>query len=50
MKEPKTKKGYISIKKWIEKITITDKSGFDKLSKNQQDVLLELSTAISNRI
>jgi hypothetical protein len=50
MKEPKTIKGYISIIKWIEKITITDKSGFDKLSKNQQDALLELSAAISNRI
>ena len=50
MKEPKTIKGYISIIKWIDKITITDKSGFDKLSKNQQDALLELSAAISNRI
>lgn len=50
MKEPKTIKGYISIIKWIEEITITDKSGFDKLSKNQQDALLELSAAISNRI
>ena len=50
MKEPKTIKGYISIIKWIEKITITDKIGFDKLSKNQQDALLELSAAISNRI
>lgn len=50
MKEPKTIKGYISIIKWIEKITITDKSGFDKLSKSQQDALLELSAAISNRI
>lgn len=50
MKEPKTIKGYISIIKWIEKITITDKSGFDKLSKKQQDALLELSAAISNRI
>ena len=50
MKEPKTIKGYISIIKWIEKIAITDKSGFDKLSKNQQDALLELSAAISNRI
>lgn len=50
MKEPKTIKGYISIIRWIEKITITDKSGFDKLSKNQQDALLELSAAISNRI
>ena len=50
MKEPSTIKGYISIIKWIEKITITDKKGFDKLSKHQQDALLELSAAISNRI
>ena len=50
MKEPKTIKGYISIIKWFDRITITDKSGFDNLSKSQQDALLELSAAISNRI
>ena len=50
MKEPRTIKGYISIIKWIEKITIIDKIGFEKLSKKQQNALLELSAAISNRI
>ena len=50
MKEPKTIKGYISIIKWIEKITITDKSGFDELSEIEQYILIELSAEISNRI
>ena len=50
MKQPKTIKGYISIIKFVEKIVISDKIGFDKLSEIQQDALIELSAEISNRI
>ena len=50
MKEPKTIKGYISMIKFIEKIVISDKIGFDELSEIQQYVLIELSAEISNRI
>ena len=50
MTEPKTIKGYISIIKWIEKIIISDKIGFDELSEIEQYILIELSAEISNRI
>ena len=50
MNEPRTIKGYISLIKFIEKVTLFDKKGFDKLPQSQQDALLELSAAISNRI
>ena len=50
MKEPKTIKGYISMIKFIEKIVISDKIGFDDLSEIQQYILIELSAEISNRI
>lgn len=50
MNEPKTIKGYISLIKFIEKVTVSDKKGFDNLPQNQQDALIELSAAISNRI
>lgn len=50
MNEPKTIKSYIALIKFIEKITVFDKKGFDKLPKKQQESLIELSAAISNRI
>ena len=50
MKEPKTIKGYISMIKFLEKIVISDKIGFDELSEIQQYILIELSAEISNRI
>lgn len=50
MKEPKTIKGYISMIKFIEKIVISDKIGFDELSETEQYTLIELSAEISNRI
>ena len=50
MKEPKTIKGYISMIKFIEKIVISDKIGFDELSEIEQYILIELSAEISNRI
>ena len=50
MKEPKTIKGYISMIKFIEKIVISDKIGFDELSEIEQYALIELSAEISNRI
>ena len=50
MKEPKTIKGYISMIKFLEKIVISDKIGFDKLSEIEQSILIELSAEISNRI
>ena len=50
MKEPKTIKGYISMIKFIEKIVISDKIGFDELSEIEQYTLIELSAEISNRI
>ena len=50
MKEPKTIKGYISMIKFLEKIVISDKIGFDKLSEIEQYILIELSAEISNRI
>ncbi len=50
MKEPTTIKGYIKLIKFIDKITITDKKGFDKLSQAQKNALYELSAEISNRI
>ena len=36
--------------KFIEKIVISDKIGFDKLSEIEQYMLIELSAEISNRI
>ena len=50
MKEPKTIKGYISMIKFIEKIVISDKTGFDELSEIEKYILIELSAEISNRI
>ena len=50
MKEPKTIKGYISMIKFIEKIVISNKIGFDALSEIEQYTLIELSAEISNRI
>ena len=50
MKEPKTIKGYISMIKFIEKIVISDKIGFEELSEIEQYILIELSAEISNRI
>ena len=50
MKEPKTIKGYISMIKFIEKIVISDKIGFDELSEIERYILIELSAEISNRI
>ena len=50
MKEPKTIKGYISMIKFIEKIVISNKIGFDELSEIEQYALIELSAEISNRI
>ena len=50
MKEPKTIKGYISMIKFIEKIVISDKIGFDELSEIEQYILIELFAEISNRI
>ena len=50
MKEPKTIKGYISMIKFIEKIVISDKIGFDELSEIEKYILIELSAEISNRI
>lgn len=50
MNEPTTIKGYISLIKFIEKVTVSDKKGFDKLPQSQQEALIELSAAISNRI
>ena len=50
MKEPKTIKGYISMIKFIEKIVISDKIGFDELSEIEQYILIELSAEISNRM
>ena len=42
MKEPKTIKGYISMIKFIEKIVISDKIGFDKLSEIEKYILIFL--------
>ena len=50
MKEPKTIKGYISMIKFIEKIVISDKIGFDELREIEKYILIELSAEISNRI
>ena len=50
MKEPKTIKGYISMIKFIDKIVISDKIGFDELSETEKYILIELSAEISNRI
>jgi hypothetical protein len=50
MKEPKTIKGYIAMIKLIEKMTVFDKKGFDKLPEKQQSALIALSAEISNRI
>ena len=50
MKEPKTIKGYISMIKFIEKIVISDKIGFEELSEIEKYILIELSAEISNRI
>ena len=50
MKSPKTIKGYISLIKKIEKIIPSELDGFDDLNDYTQDLLTELSAAISNRI
>lgn len=50
MKEPETIKGYVSLLRKIEKITISDKKGFENLPREHQLLLLELSAAISNII
>ena len=50
MKEPKTIYQYIKIMRILDKTSISDKKGFDKLSKKTQSLLAELSASISNII
>jgi hypothetical protein len=50
MKEPKTIKQYIKIMRMLDKTSISDKKGFEKLSKETQSLLSELSASISNII
>lgn len=50
MKEPKTIKGYISMIRFIEGITISDKKGFEDLDTETQRILFELAGQISNQI
>lgn len=47
---PKTIKGYISLMKKIEKVPIAYLDGFDNLDDFTQDLIYELSGAISNRV
>ncbi len=48
MKEPETIIGYISLLKKIEKMTISDKKGFENLPLKTQEQLYELVGQISN--
>jgi hypothetical protein len=50
MKEPKTISQYIKIMRMLDKTSVSDKMGFDKLSKETQSLLAELSASISNII
>ena len=50
MKEPKTISQYIKIMRMLDKTSVSDKKGFDKLSKKTQLLLAELSASISNII
>lgn len=50
MKEPKTISQYIKIMRMLDKTSVSDKKGFDKLSKENQSLLAELSASISNII
>lgn len=50
MKEPKTIVGYINLIRKIEKFSVSDKLGFDKLEAKKRDALMELSASISNII
>jgi hypothetical protein len=50
MKEPKTISQYIKIMRMLDKTSVSDKKGFDKLSKEKQSLLAELSASISNII
>jgi len=48
MKKPTTIRGYISLMRKIEKFTVSDLKGFDKLSEKTKDDLGYLLGSISN--
>jgi hypothetical protein len=50
MKPPKTIKTYIKLIRMIESIGISTLSGYEKLTEQQKDILIELTGQISNII
>ena len=50
MKEPRTIKSYLKLIELIDRISISDMIGFDKLTDETRDILIELSAEISNKL
>ena len=50
MKEPRTIKSYLKLIELIDRIIISDMIGFDKLTDEIRDILIELSAEISNKL
>lgn len=50
MKEPRTIKSYLKLIELIDRISISDLIGFDKLTDETRDILIELSAEISNKL
>ena len=50
MKEPRTIKSYLKLIELIDRISISDMIGFDKLTDEERDILIELSAEISNKL
>ena len=50
MKEPRTIKSYLKLIELIDRIIISDMIGFDKLTDETRDILIELSAEISNKL
>ena len=50
MKEPRTIKSYLKLIELIDRICISEMIGFDKLTDETRDILIELSAEISNKL
>ena len=50
MKEPRTIKSYLKLIELIDRISISELIGFDKLTDETRDILIELSAEISNKL
>ena len=50
MKEPRTIKSFLKLIELIDRMSISDLIGFDKLTDETRDILIELSAEISNKL